>query len=272
MGILDDIYSKVRSVYNRRKVPGEAWDDMAPRQRQIRQLVSDNMSLLKSFDLSKLPEILTVLNQIQLWVGGPPLIPSESSPLYNLIEEELKFGQGILDGKFNYINHPKKSWYSNNYSQPAVYTVRRKRKDGTFSETKYDINHYETIKIRAIIGAKLKVKGYPLAGFKSISFDSGVSLWIPNFYEISFSKTMRLWADKNSQVWRTVLIQYVGSPRVQRLLGFVPWVDAEKIFQTFFRESAVEIDIFENMAFFNTMHDALILANWDSCSKLIESF
>jgi hypothetical protein len=211
--------------------------------------------MLKKLELQQ-DTILADLN----WLGER-FTNNGASEIQKEIQQEIEWSMNIIEGKYDYLNHPKKEWYPGiNYSKTALY------------EGKYEYNHFMTIKIRKAYEKHYKSQGYPLSSFHKIDFDSGVSLWIPNFYDIAFTKTMELWLDDLSQAWRYVYIVYSGSPRIKSLLALIPWFDVDTALKYFFYQNPVKYNIWDNLAFFNTAHDNLILANWDRIRRELETF
>jgi hypothetical protein len=289
MGLLDDVWDYIQDIRDYVKKIPEMGDKIAVaiypyltqmdtnrdgEYKSIMHLLNETIQRLKNVEWGQFEKLIGNQNSIinfinSLDISGNLLADKiREGNLGNMIANEIEFSLKLLNGEYDYMNNPKKEWYSNDYSATALYTL--KKKDGTVHT--FNISHYETIKIRNIIASKLKVKGYPLATFKGINFDSGVSLWIPSGFDLAFTQTRELWISDNSKIWSSVYIVYTGSARIKAMLALVPFVDLDTAFRIFFNAVPIEIDIWDNMAFYNTAHDNLILANWDKCKQMIENF
>lgn len=172
------------------------------------------------------------------------------------LEKELTID--LIEGKLSHIDEVKPEWYNIDYS-PAIYKGHK-------------VYYWQGIKIRSILSGNLKSKGYPVMSFRKISFDSGISLWVPSTCDIDFFGTANRWKENRSDRWRNVNLMYVGSNKLRAILNLIPVFNAEALLQTIMRELYISINVWDFMAFYNTAHDKLIIANWDKVKAQIESF
>lgn len=144
------------------------------------------------------------------------------------------------------------------------------------------IECWQTIKIRTILASLFSRHGYPLREYAGMGYFSGISCWIPVQRYINHHETRMLWENAEKRgwdgksphpKWRTLILMEVPEPEssLDILTGRGVVFDfgmidlGFELYQTFTNEP---YPIFENLSFYNTIHDILIYHNWDKIRKL----
>lgn len=136
---------------------------------------------------------------------------------------------------------------------------------------KYHIDYTQTIKIRKLYAKKSMKNGYPVKMFHALTFYSGVALWIPDVAELSIALTNDSWRLNPSWQYRRVVLIPKTVDLSQDFLQLVinTLQNAFNIISTFTEGSNPYfiVDLWEKMAFKNTMNDIIIKQNWDNIRK-----
>jgi hypothetical protein len=224
----------------------------------IIQAVTINKDLLNKVteSISKLPILGDILT------GSAAVIQEVA----DMIQLEYDLTVGVLDGNYDYYNEELHPWdYPDIDYSPAIYYDKKNKQ-------KVEIEWYMFNKIRSIFSYQKKSHGYPIEAFKKISFDGGVSMWIPITCDIDFYHTAEMWIDDPQTAWRYCYIIYTGSNMTKALLNLIPFFDMDNALQLFSQATRKKVKIFKRIAFYNTIHDNLIVANWDYVKEILESF
>lgn len=147
------------------------------------------------------------------------------------------------------------------------------------SVTYYEFKYWQTIKIRNTLSRVFKTQGYPVWFESGVDFTSGLGLHLPVYFRVNTWRTFDGWRldYKNDplnlkRVWRICRVDFqdvYGDP-----VGVnVPFID--NIIDGWRMTVRSSTDpqnpyIAPNLAFYNTINDLFIMANWDFFYVLLQ--
>ena len=157
----------------------------------------------------------------------------------------------------------------------------------------YDYKYYETVKIREALASYSKYMGYPVRGASYINFDGGVAIWCMAHIKVNPWRTYDSWemdfTNDPENLRRTWRFYRIGSQRVDGdpynalldLVGLGMDILELETLPTFiwdyvgrnllYHTDPKSIAIMPNVAFTNTLHDLVIMANWDYICPFLSS-
>lgn len=120
------------------------------------------------------------------------------------------------------------------------------------------IRFFQTIKIRSIFEKIYKVSGYPVRWAHYVGYYSGLGLWVHDDFIINAHQTTFLWENEPDKKWREVVIGRIPDiiTREIPLVAHIASIISKQVYTERWQ-------VFENLAFYNTMNDIVIKHNWD---------
>lgn len=168
--------------------------------------------------------------------------------------------------------------WNENY-QGYVSTLDVFYKDHHLQTSAGGIHYYESIKIRSVYTKFSKVHGYPIHLGYSMDTFGGLMFWIPYLYRVWANMTMLRYSKDMDLIYREVVIRQTDKDLTQETISDsvdnIPLIGKtiDSILDSIRHVSSTKLmSIYENIAFYNTMHDAFIFLNWDKIKDQLSNW
>lgn len=207
--------------------------------------------------------VTPLLNELELYNGNwlEDVGAEYENHLKHVNDDMLK-----ISHKYTKINKVSESWYPFiDFNNQADFYDKK-------NEKWRKIDYWQTVNVRELLGLIERRKGYPVKFANHVSYYSGVSLWVPDGWKVHSEYTEHFWISRREMRWREVIIYWVGQENVRLIEKFIP-TTLESFAMQFVADNpdnTRRLKIFENMLFYNTISDNLIIANWDKIVQKIE--